>query len=56
MTDKRTDDAIGRVKEAAGSLAGDDELKDQGRRDQARSSIKDAADKAADKVKRLVDR
>ena len=55
MSDKNTDKAKGRVKEAAGSLAGDDRLKREGRDDQRKSSVKDAVDKAADKAKGAVD-
>ena len=50
MTDKNVDEAKGRVKEAAGSLTGDSELKNKGRVDQAKSSVKDGVDKIADKV------
>jgi uncharacterized protein YjbJ (UPF0337 family) len=50
MTDKNIDEAKGRVKEAAGSLTGDKDLKNEGRVDQAKSSVKDAVDKVADKV------
>jgi uncharacterized protein YjbJ (UPF0337 family) len=56
MSDKNIDKAKGRVKEAAGSLADDDELKREGRADQRRSSVKDKVDKAADKAKNAVDR
>jgi uncharacterized protein YjbJ (UPF0337 family) len=50
MTDKNVDEAKGRVKEAAGSLTGDKDLKNEGKVDQAKSSVKDAVDKVADKV------
>jgi uncharacterized protein YjbJ (UPF0337 family) len=45
------DDAKGRVKEAAGSLTGDDELKNEGKVDRASGAVKDGIDKATDKVK-----
>jgi uncharacterized protein YjbJ (UPF0337 family) len=45
---KRTDEAKGRMKEAAGSLADDEELRREGKGDQAKSSIKDAVDKVKD--------
>jgi uncharacterized protein YjbJ (UPF0337 family) len=48
MSDKRIDKLKGRVKEAAGALSGNKRLKDEGRGDQAKSSVKDAADKAVD--------
>src|ERR1019366_316752 len=50
MTDKHIDEAKGRVKEAAGSLTGDKDLKNEGTVDQAKSSVKDTVDKVADKV------
>jgi uncharacterized protein YjbJ (UPF0337 family) len=45
MTNKNTDKAKGRVKEAAGALTGDRHLKNEGRVDQAKGSAKNAADK-----------
>ena len=48
MSDKHIDKATGRAKEAAGVLAGNDRLKDEGRVDQAKASTKDAADKVVD--------
>jgi uncharacterized protein YjbJ (UPF0337 family) len=48
---RNKDDAKGRVKEAAGSLTGDDELKNEGRVDRASGAVKDGLDKAADKAK-----
>jgi uncharacterized protein YjbJ (UPF0337 family) len=56
MTDKHVDDAKGRVKEAAGALTDDDDLKREGKADQAVASVKDATDKVADTVKGAVDR
>ena len=50
MTDKHVDEAKGRVKEAAGSLTGDKKLKNEGKVDQAKSSVKKGVDKVADKV------
>lgn len=50
MSDKNADEGKGRVKEAAGSLTGDDSLKDEGKVDQAKSNVKDAVDKVGDKV------
>lgn len=50
MSDKHTDEAKGRIKEAAGSLTGDDSMKNEGKVDQAKSSVKDGVDKVADKV------
>jgi uncharacterized protein YjbJ (UPF0337 family) len=45
------DDAKGRVKEAAGSLTGDDDLKREGKVDQATGKTKEGVEKMADKVK-----
>jgi uncharacterized protein YjbJ (UPF0337 family) len=49
-----TDDAKGRLKEAAGALTDDDSLKNEGKVDQATGTIKDKVGDAADKVKDLV--
>ena len=51
-----TDEAKGRLKEAAGSLTDDDELKREGKADRAEGEAKEAVDKAADKVKDTLDR
>jgi uncharacterized protein YjbJ (UPF0337 family) len=50
MTDKHVDEAKGRVKEAAGSLTDDKSLKNEGKVDQGKSSVKDKVDKVADKL------
>jgi uncharacterized protein YjbJ (UPF0337 family) len=50
MSDENVDKATGRVKEAAGALTGDEGLKNEGRTDQAKGSIKKAVDKVADKL------
>jgi uncharacterized protein YjbJ (UPF0337 family) len=50
------DEAKGRAKEAAGDLSGDDELKREGKIDQAEGKAKDAVDQAGDKAKELTDR
>jgi uncharacterized protein YjbJ (UPF0337 family) len=46
-----TDEAKGRVKEAAGDLTGDKDLKNEGKVDRGTGKVKDVADNAADKVK-----
>jgi uncharacterized protein YjbJ (UPF0337 family) len=51
MADKNVDKAKGRVKEAAGALAGDKKLKKQGRADQAKGAAKDARDEVTRKGK-----
>ena len=48
MTNKNIDKAKGRAKQAAGALTGDKHLKDEGRVDEAKGSVKDAVDKVAD--------
>ena len=45
------DKAKGRVKEAAGSLTGDQDLKNEGKVDQASGDIKDKVTGAIDSVK-----
>lgn len=50
-TPSNKDDAKGRLKEAAGSVTGDDDLKKEGKVDKAVGGVKDAVDSAADKVK-----
>ncbi|MFZ1155180.1 MAG: CsbD family protein [Solirubrobacteraceae bacterium] len=50
------DEGKGRLKEAAGSLSGDDELKNEGKADRAKASLKDKVDKVADKAKGALDR
>ena len=42
------DKAVGRVKEALGALTGNKRLKDNGRVDQAKGSVKSAVDNVAD--------
>jgi uncharacterized protein YjbJ (UPF0337 family) len=54
-TPRNTDDAKGRVKEAAGDLTGDQDLKDEGKTDQAAGKLKDVADSAKDKVEDAID-
>jgi uncharacterized protein YjbJ (UPF0337 family) len=48
VTNKNIDKATGRLKEAAGSLTGDRNLKNEGRIDQAKGAIKSAVDKVGD--------
>lgn len=54
MTDGKIDDAKGRVKEAAGDLTDDQELKNEGKVDRATGKVKDAVDDVTDKVKDVV--
>jgi uncharacterized protein YjbJ (UPF0337 family) len=48
MANKNIDKAKGRVKQAAGALSGDRELKNKGRVEEAKGSVKNAGDKVAD--------
>jgi uncharacterized protein YjbJ (UPF0337 family) len=54
MSDGSMDEAKGRVKEAAGDLTGDQELKDEGKVDRASGKVKDAVGGVADKAKGLL--
>jgi len=49
------DEAKGRVKEAAGALTNDKDLKNEGKADQAGSKVKEAAETVKDKVGDAVD-
>ena len=55
MSDAKSDDIKGRVKEAAGVLTGDEDLEREGKVDQAGASVKKTADKAKEKVDDAVD-
>ena len=48
MADKHVDEGKGRVKEAAGSITGDRSLRNEGKVDQAKATVKDKVDKVAD--------
>jgi uncharacterized protein YjbJ (UPF0337 family) len=50
------DKVKGKVKEAAGALTDDDELRDEGKLDQAVGKVKDKTDKIIDKVRDAVKR
>ena len=49
------DEAKGRIKEAAGDLTDDDDLKREGKADRLGAEVKDKANKVVDKAKDLVD-
>ena len=57
--DPKIEEATGRVKEAAGALTGNDDLRAEGAADQAsaqaQQALNDAADKAKDAVKSVSD-
>ncbi len=48
MADKHVDESKGRLKEAAGSLTDDRSLKNEGKVDRGKATIKDKVDKVAD--------
>ena len=59
---EQTDKAKGRIKQAAGDLSGDDDLRDQGRDDERAgeakgllNDLKEKADAAVDAIKERVD-
>ena len=47
----KIEDAGGKAKESVGNATGDDELKNQGKGDQAKSNLKDAGEKVKDAFK-----
>jgi uncharacterized protein YjbJ (UPF0337 family) len=54
MSDGTADETKGRLKEAAGDLTGDQDLKNEGKVDKASGAAKDAVGGAADKAKDLL--
>jgi uncharacterized protein YjbJ (UPF0337 family) len=50
----KTDEVKGRLKEAAGALTGNDELRAEGETDQAVGKVKQVAEKAVKEVKKAV--
>ncbi|MET0662633.1 MAG: CsbD family protein [Ilumatobacteraceae bacterium] len=55
MSNSNIDDAKGRAKEAAGALTDNDDLKREGKADQAGAEVKKAVEKTADKAGDAVD-
>lgn len=53
---EKADQAKGRIKEAAGDLTDDDDLKREGKADRAGGEVKEKVGEAVDKVKDGVDR
>lgn len=51
MDNNKGEELKGRAKEAGGDLTGDEDMKREGKADQASAKVKDAADDAVDKVK-----
>lgn len=54
MASGKSDEAKGRVKEAAGVLMGDKKLKREGKADQASGKLKQKVEKVIDRVKNAV--
>lgn len=55
MSDHKGEEIKGRVKEAAGDLTGNGELKREGRIDRGSAAAKKTLDKVSDKLKDAVD-
>ena len=53
--DPKLEDAAGRVKEAAGTITGNDDLKAEGAADQASAQAHEVINAAADKAKSVVE-
>ncbi len=51
MGDGASDDAKGRVKEAAGDVTDNDDLKNEGKVDKATGTVKDKVGDTSDKIK-----
>jgi uncharacterized protein YjbJ (UPF0337 family) len=54
--ESKKDDLKGRVKEAAGDLTDDDDLKREGKTDRAAGSVKEKIEKAKEKGEEFVDK
>lgn len=55
MSSGQSDQAKGRVKEAAGALTGDQELKREGKRDQSAGKLKQAIGRVRRKAEKAID-
>ena len=55
MSDHKGEELKGRMKEAAGDLTGDKDLKKQGKADQRSAAAKKTVDDVADKIKGVID-
>jgi len=55
MASGKTDEVKGRVKEAAGVLAGDKKMKRKGKADQVGAKLKQAAEKVQKKTEEVID-
>lgn len=54
--ESKKDDVKGRVKEAAGDLTDDEDLKREGKADRAGATVKDKIEKAKEKGEEFVDK
>lgn len=54
VSDHKGEEMKGRTKEAAGAVTGDDDLKREGKVDQASASVKDKISDATDSIKEAV--
>jgi uncharacterized protein YjbJ (UPF0337 family) len=54
--DAKMDEAKGRMKEAAGDLTEDDDMKREGKADRMGATVKEKATEVVDKAKDLIDR
>jgi uncharacterized protein YjbJ (UPF0337 family) len=54
--DGKMDEAKGRMKEAAGDLMDDDDMKREGKADQMGATVKEKANEVVDKAKDMIDR
>ena len=54
--DAKKDDAKGRMKEAAGDLTDDDDMKREGKADRMGATIKEKANDVVDKAKDVIDK
>jgi uncharacterized protein YjbJ (UPF0337 family) len=55
MTSGKSDEAKGRVKEAAGVLTGDKKLERKGKSDQVGGKLKQAVEKVKEKTEKAID-
>jgi uncharacterized protein YjbJ (UPF0337 family) len=55
MASGKTDEAKGRIKEAAGVLTGDEKLQREGKADQAAGKVKKTLEKVKDKASNAID-
>ena len=53
---EKADQARGRIKEAAGSLTGDEDLKDEGKVDRLSGELKEKVEHVKDKVEVVIDK